>query len=220
MATPEQDCTFCEIIPNPRSAFDVHQDVGEGKAALVPALGMLLPGYLLAVSKEHTTSFSQYNEPQLRDTDDALNEVEDNLSPFFGEYFRWESGSDNSTGSCGSGACIDHAHLHLVPDADTGLRLLDELPWQQIGAYDDIVNFRDKPYAYLGRIGLHYVAPEPNLPGQWMRRQVAKTHDLDNWDWAIDPGLDNLTETMNSLKKSQCFQRLATTALNMIPKKL
>lgn len=216
MANLQENCIFCEVLPNPRSAFDVSQPIGNGNVSIMPTLGMLLPGYLLAVSREHITSFAQLSSDRLQEVDGSLANIDTQLSPLFGDYFRCESGSDNVAQFCGSGGCIDHAHQHLVPAADVGTHILKALPWEQMDAYEDIAAYRGKPYIYLGKAGLHYIVPEPNLPGQWMRRQLADIRNLRSWDYALDPGLNNLNETLTKLKTNSTLGQLAIKSMDLM----
>lgn len=210
----EQDCTFCDVMPDPQSAFDVNQSIDSTGVSIMPTIGMMLPGYLLAVTDAHMTSFAQMNNGELTKVDDALTVIEDELTPLFGGYFRLESGSDNVRLSCGSGGCIDHAHQHLVPATDVGAYILDKLPWKQLDAYEELAAYRGRPYIYLGMAGLHNVVAEPGLPGQWMRQQLATVRDLPVWDWALDPGRENLLETFAKVKETK-LGHLATVGLNL-----
>ena len=167
---------------------------------LKPALGMLVPGYLLAITRDHHTSFAQLDRQRLSAINQRLNLYESMLEERFGRYFRVESGSDSIT-THGSGGCIDHAHMHLIPaDEDVGLHIQEQLPWQQLDSYEDLAEFRDNPYIYLGRLAMHYVVPDPRLHGQWARRQVATVRGLEEWDWAVDPGEDELHATLERLE--------------------
>ena len=142
------DCEFCDLVDKPQSPFDIHESIGDG-TLLKPTLGMMLPGYLLALTEEHVTSFAQLPEEQLRGIDASLSRYEESLGDKFGDYFRLEHGSDNIT-TCGSGGCIDHAHIHLIPaDNDVGAHIQDQLPWQQLDSYEDIKDFQGKLTDYL-----------------------------------------------------------------------
>ncbi len=195
IALAEADCTFCDILVEPATAFDVGEPIGEDGLTVVPSLGMIVPGYLLALTDKHLTSFAQLSLEELGRMDAAVTEVESQLSPLFGNYFRMEHGSDNLD-QCGSGGCMEHAHLHLIPaDDDVGVHIQDQLPWQQIGSYEDLADFEGEPYIYLGRLASHYVLPNPFLPGQWARRKIAEVRQLESFDWALDPEPQNLAET-------------------------
>lgn len=200
MATAEE-CAFCDDTQEPESQFSISSPLtDEGDVFLKPALGMLMPGYLLAITREHLTSFAQLDKARLAAIDQRLNLYEKPLAERFGRYFRIESGSDNLK-DCGSGGCIEHAHIHLMPaDEDAGQYIQEQLPWEQLDRYEDLAEFRGHPYIYLGRLASHYVVPDPRLHSQWARRQVASVRGLEHWDWALDPGFDELRVTLEGLK--------------------
>lgn len=187
---------FCGLVDQPESPFDVSQLTGESGMSLLPALGMMMPGYFLAAPREHITSFAQWDSERLAQADSELARHEDYLGKRFGAYFRVEHGSDNLE-ACGSGGCIDHAHVHLIPDEEGKIseHVQQALPWQQLEGYGELAKFRGAPYIYLGRLGLHYVLPDPALPGQWIRRQIAAVKGHEIWDYALDRGDINLLET-------------------------
>jgi diadenosine tetraphosphate (Ap4A) HIT family hydrolase len=195
-----ENCPFCEDVLGPSSLFDKKSPIDEqGEFLFKPALGMMMPGYLLAITRDHKTSFAQLGREKLANIDRHLVEYEHWLSERFGRYFRIESGSDNLK-DCGSGGCIEHAHIHVVPaDEDVGPYVQEQLPWQKLEAYEDLTDFKGEPYIYLGRLASHYVVPNPRLPSQWVRRQIATVRGLEDWDWAIDPNENNLNITLDKL---------------------
>lgn len=208
--TPEvNDCPFCGISNGPRSSFDLSTPIDEhGDVLLRPDLGMLMPGHLLAITEGHLTSFAQLGSERLRVVDELLNSYETTLAQQFGKYFRIEHGSDNIK-MRGSGACIDHAHTHLVPaDEDVGPYIQDQLPWQELDSYEDLSEFKGSPYVYLGRLAMHYVIPDPRLNGQWVRRQVAAVRGLEHWDWALFDSSNEIHATFDGIKalSLQLFQ--------------
>jgi len=199
--TRTEDCPFCDLHTKEPAPFDVSTPIDEvGDVILKPDKGMLMPGYLLAVTSKHLTSFAQLQPERLAAVDNRLSLYEQELQKRFGQYFRLEHGSDNVT-QAGSGSCIDHAHMHLVPaDEDVGPVVQEALPWEQIESYADLAEFRGRPYVYLGRLASHFVVPEPKLPGQWVRRQIAVVRGLDHWDWAVCSSSDELQETLVKLE--------------------
>jgi hypothetical protein len=48
---------------------------------------------------------------------------------------------------------------------------------------------------------MHYILSDPQLPGQWTRRQIAEVWGLDSWDWALGQGAINLVVTLAKMKK-------------------
>lgn len=199
-STVVEYCPFCnlQISHEPNSQMCLPMD-RQGDILLRPDLGMMMPGHFLAITKNHHTSFAQLERNRLSTLDKTLSAHESLLGERFGSYFRVEHGSDNIA-SVSSGACIDHAHIHLLPaDEDVGAYIQEQLPWQEIDSYEDLVDFRGTPYIYLGRLAMHYVVPDPGLRGQWARRQVATVRDMDVWDWAVCESETKLSETFKTL---------------------
>lgn len=196
-----EDCRFCEYLPDPQTAFQVAELLEDGDILVKPGLGMQMPGYFLTITPEHVTSFAQLDTGRLARIDEAVTEFEDKVGPLFGTYFRVEHGSDNIT-VCGAGACMEHAHQHEIPGDDIGSHILKQLPWKEIGKFENLADFAGEPYIYLGHAGMHYVVANPALPGQWARRQVAQVRGLDSWDWALEPGNQELSDTHASIARN------------------
>lgn len=190
-------CPFCPAwLTASTSPFDIEVARGAG-IRLLPALGMLVPGYFLVTTVEHHLSFAELAPDVLKSTHRWITSVTDSLAPLFGRYLTFEHGSCAGTTS---GACIDHAHLHLVPLADQmGTDLLSALNWKEQRKFSDLHSQRKRPYAYLGLDNRHFVMPEATLPSPWFRRQVAAHLHHDRWDWAVDDGIDALMSTQSSL---------------------
>lgn len=196
-----EGCPFCISSKDSRVPFDEEFPFDEHEdLAIKPDLGMLMPGHLLVITQAHLTSFAQLDRERLSTIDEQLSLYEPALASSFGNYFRIEHGSDNLRAH-GSGGCIEHAHIHLIPaDEDAGPYIQAQLPWEQLDQYDDLVELRDRPYIYLGRSSMHFVIPDPNLSGQWARRQVAAVRGLEQWDWALFNADDDLRITYEALK--------------------
>jgi diadenosine tetraphosphate (Ap4A) HIT family hydrolase len=195
-----EPCEFCDVPPDGQapSAFDLTLPLGEGSVGLKPTLGMLVPGYLLAITRAHVTSLAQLEREQLHEIDESLQVQERGWAEGFeSQYFRFEHGSDGLD-SCGpgSGACVSHAHLHLVPGREAAERMQAEMKGYELDEYADLAEFRGRPYLYLGHEGRHLVEPEPNLPSQWGRRIIAATYGNAIWDWGISNGAQQLATTL------------------------
>jgi diadenosine tetraphosphate (Ap4A) HIT family hydrolase len=197
------ECVFCSSsLVASRSPFD--EVVAEAEAGiLLPALGMMVEGYFLAVTREHCLSLA-HSSPQLIERMyqwvDFLTEV---LSPEFGNYLVVEHGSCSGSSS---GACIDHAHLHLVPIADAlGPILLadSKMSWLEIKDLGSIAGPHPRGYVSLQLDGRLWISENPSIPSQWLRRRIAALLGQEVWDWAIDPGEKALHDTSLRLKRIQ-----------------
>lgn len=201
----DEACAFCDE-PEEKfnvSAFDIAVPLASGRVALKGALGMMRAGYMLGVTREHLTSFAQLSSATLTEIDAAFNDVEERLCADLSQdsYIRLEHGSDNVE-SCGlgAGACVVHAHQHLIPAAGaTAERMWEQdIAWHELGGYSDLSSLKGSPYLYVGFNGKHYAAIDPKVRSQWGRRIIAQEDGHDEWDWAVFSGSLNLIQTFVS----------------------
>lgn len=215
--TSDEPCAFCDppLDAQEVATFDFAVPIASGQMAVKAALGMMRPAYLLGVTREHVTSFAQLNEEVLAEVDEAFTEVEQRtikrlgLSHFgakqtYRSYVRLEHGSDN-VDSCGlgAGACVTHAHQHLIPaTTETANLMLDGahgIAWQQLDSYQDLAQLRGEPYLYVGHEGSHHAAVNPGVVSQWGRRIIAKEDRRTDWDWAVSHRVLNLMWSLHAL---------------------
>jgi len=195
----ELDCVFCpDSLAASTSEFD--ETVAEtGEAFIMPALGMMVPGYFLAVSRNHVQSFAHLTPVTVTAFYDWVIERCRAWTPLFGPYLIVEHGS---CPGARSGSCIDHAHLHLVPLANQiGHVLLAEpgVNWTPAVGASVLADKRDSGYVSLHYGGDLFIADDVCLPSQWLRRIIARELALPVWDWALDFGRPNLSRTMARL---------------------
>jgi len=205
----DEDCPFCTKIIRGESASAFDLRLAEHRLFVVtPALGMLVPGYLLLISKDHVPSLARLGPTGLRAIDRWLSRHLPGWATRFGDYFRFEHGM--GAGSC-AGACIAHAHLHLIPAEAAVDRIEAALPWQRLASYGTLARLGDRAYAYLGSRRGHAVVPQPTLPGQWVRRQTAQALHLDDWDWGAYRGERELAATLSRRPRGSARRAVSGT---------
>jgi diadenosine tetraphosphate (Ap4A) HIT family hydrolase len=196
-------CPFCPVnLATSTSPFDQVLAVGPYETKVIPALGMLLPGYLLLGAENHVPSFAYFDQDQLGLIDEWLEDLTSELTARFERPYVVAEHGACSYGN--AGGCVIHAHLHLVP-APPGLvdALLKDQEWTRIRGMADLVAQRDQPYVFLRCDEGHFVSPNPPVPSQWIRRMVADVIGTEVWDWALDPGLNELRVTLDALSDAQ-----------------
>lgn len=156
--------------------------------AVTPTIGPLTSGHLLMLPRRHATSFGQLSGAEWSGVVTALAGVESILTRRFGGAIAFEHGTSGApmAGGCG----IDHAHMHLVPQA-TPLKVLPPVPnasWRQLddGWCDDLqaLAARMTPYVYMRTVeGTRFVTAARSLPSQFVRRWVAEQLGTAGWDW-------------------------------------
>lgn len=202
-------CAYCLNIPGvgpePQDVAPnlFEQPISETtNAVIVPDLGMLVPGCFLTVSKQHVFSYAHFSRKQLDELEHYVHTVTDRLGQLFGEYFIFEHGAcERSVTSYGG--CITHAHLHLTPAArQAGSQILSSLDFEEISRFSAVASQTDDSYALLGLGKRYFLARNPKLPGQWIRRVVVESLNLTrHWDWAVEFGESELETTLEVLAR-------------------
>jgi diadenosine tetraphosphate (Ap4A) HIT family hydrolase len=187
------NCLFCSIpeMSNPSNPEDEIVDESENFYAKA-ALGHFAFGYTLIISKEHFLSYAYLPEQLFAELEAFRDNVLDklhNLTPHpitmmeHGAIDRCQRG----------GACIDHAHLHLMPLAPDLYPILSEkFTFEELGSMSGVRRFKDDQlsYLYYQREGhrSHGVELSQDVPSQLLRRiacQALGTPEL--WDWRDRP---------------------------------
>ncbi len=203
------DCPYCTGIPgigaqppsNPRTVFDEVLFLGPA-VAVTPTIGMFVPGYLLAITHEHVTSFAALGDSTLAKVHVWLTDTVAQLSKLFGEYLIFEHGSGALRTDASTGSCVTHAHLHLMPLPEAALQRIErELPWDEVESFPSIARWGRRNYALLGYRDRWKVALDVDLPGQWIRRVVATVLGrAELYDWALYSGHAELGMTLDRLR--------------------
>ena len=187
------DCLFCSIqdLSNPSNPEDEIIDESENFYAK-PALGHFVFGYTLIISKEHLLSFAHLPEHLFPELETFRGKVLDKLHNIcqhpisimeHGAVSRCQRG----------GACIDHAHLHLMPlAADLYPILSKSFSFGDLGTISELRCFKDTqiPYLYYQREGLrgHGVKLTQDVPSQLLRRIACQSlGEPQLWDWRVQP---------------------------------
>lgn len=191
------DCPFCS--ENLLNSSDLHDSVlaaGPG-VQLLPTLGMLVPGHLLVISNEHLLSMADLGQDALARVSAWLTQTENILSRAFGSYVRFEHAG--TADGCNS-ACVDHAHIHLLPLGDVfAEKMKAALDWTSLPNYEALPEHVQNGYSYLGVAERHFVY-SGFLESQWIRRRASNFLGRDDWDWYLTRDKDDLQKTLEVLR--------------------
>jgi diadenosine tetraphosphate (Ap4A) HIT family hydrolase len=210
------DCLFCSIqeITNPSNPEDEIFDESENFYAKA-ALGHFIFGYTLIISKEHFPSFAYVPEQLFPELEAFRNNVLDRLHNICQHPITiMEHGALNRCQR--GGACIDHAHLHLMPlAADLYPVLSERFSFAKLESISELRRFKDAqlPYLYYQREGRqsHGVALSEDVPSQLLRRiacQVLGTPEL--WDWRNTPLRDVIQRFTSEYKRLAAPTRICS----------
>jgi diadenosine tetraphosphate (Ap4A) HIT family hydrolase len=201
------DCLFCSIqdMSNPPNPEDEILDESENFYAKA-ALGHFVFGYTLIISKEHFHSFAYLPEhlfPELEAfRDDVLDKLH-NICP--DSITIMEHGAINRCQR--GGACIDHAHLHLMPLAANLYPVLSQrFSFVELESMREIGRLKDAqiPYVYYQQEGFrgHAVQLSQDVPSQLLRRIACQAlGQPELWDWREKPLRDVLQRFTSEYKQ-------------------
>jgi diadenosine tetraphosphate (Ap4A) HIT family hydrolase len=217
------DCLFCSIqeISNPSNPEDEIIDESENFYAKA-ALGHFVFGYTLIISKEHLPSFAYVPEHLFPELEAFRNNVLDKLHNICQHPITiMEHGALNRCQR--AGACIDHAHLHLMPlAADLYPVLSERFSFGELGSISEVRRFKDAqvPYLYYQRERLrsHGVGLSQAVPSQMLRQiacQALGTPEL--WDWRNRPLRDLLQRFTSEYKRLAVAAPKGILSLSSLP---
>lgn len=175
---------------------------------VIPSLGSLVPGWLLAIPRHYTLNLSQLCDNELQELDSLALECELKLKKKFQcEVVRFEHGPKVTRSKVGCG--VDYAHLHILPvnfDLVDGLksRLEVHYDWIEMASFDSLSTIppnTDYLY-YRNRANQHFITYQHDIPSQLFRRVVA--HELsapESFDWKSFPQIATVEETIKSFSQ-------------------
>jgi ATP adenylyltransferase len=167
--------------------------------AMVPSLGSLCPGWLLAIPRERLISIRQLKSPERVAFLKFCKAVGRKFSHFYPQAHYFEHGPVREKSNVGCG--VDQAHLHIVP---TPHRLLDEViadptvnwmkvdnvdPWAAVSA--------DVEYYLISTSARSYVGIPREPQSQYFRKKLASLNGTPSqWDYREWPHYEHVQRTI------------------------
>jgi hypothetical protein len=192
-------CPVCLELVHPDMTVLSLVDNGRGRVlsssigwALMPSLGALGEHHLLLVPRNHYRSIARaWSKLDQAAPIELISLMRKKLDP--GSALIFEHGEPES-GPARTGACIDHAHLHILPGMG---RFLDRVAthFQFDTTYrsleDAMLEADRNGYHLIGAIGeeteIHLRSISGPVPSQFLRRIIARAIGTrDSWDWRAD----------------------------------
>lgn len=196
MAHLDSSCTFCRALKTPPPQRPVYDTVlAESRHFVVlPALGPLVPGHVIIVTREHSLNLLANKPDVLREYESIINRIRRRIPYDVGLLEAEHGPSDASRG----GACIDHSHVNLIPGSGALAHMIPSgMPL--LASAESVVQLPSAtaPYILLRATGAPAnVYDAKGLPSQFIRQQIARSMDRDDWDWGAFPRLDVIAETI------------------------
>ena len=198
------ECRICDKVLRPIS--DAIEDTvlrSNAHFICIPALGALVPGYVILASKRHVTSITNLFDTEILSLKQLIRDLV--AVPTYQEgYILFEHGTPNASGG---GACIHHYHLHLVPKHNFTLSgIEDRLPMDTRrvllpGVTAIHLQALSTGYLLLSDGTTTVVHFSDEIPTQLIRRIIAEYLGIeDQWNWVIYPHMDRVAKTIDAVR--------------------
>ena len=199
------ECRLCDKALSPHSSELEDTILLENEHFVcIPALGALLPGYVLLVSRRHVVSIVQLTSDEVLSLNNLLEQLT-HLPIYQDGHLLFEHGTPNARGG---GACIHHYHLHLAPRNHLTLLQVEEtldFPTHRVTVPDlSAIREHNLQQGYLlisdGRSTVYHISDK--IPPQLMRRILANHLGIgEQWNWTIYPHLDRVAQTVAAVRQ-------------------
>lgn len=193
-----EDCFICRAARDDELPWtDQPILLRPGRGCVLPGVGALVAGYVLVSPADHVPNLCAASVET--GFADFLRQVLRCLGDHLGEMTYWEHGGVANP-SFPTSACVDHAHLHVVPGS-YAFKLPATAAVHSADAptmlTEHSTDWRERPYLMAGSTsGPCTLVEDIGIP-QYFRRQLATavgTPDL--WDYAAFPGEANVRATL------------------------
>ncbi|HEU5059605.1 MAG TPA: diguanylate cyclase [Kofleriaceae bacterium] len=212
-------CRFCPELAGEVRSSEFHA-VTEGRVpvryvrqtdnfAVFPALGHIVPGHVLLTTKRHWLSMAQIVPGLFDELEGLLAATRSRLMHLYGgDVLVYEHGQVSPENQCG--ACVDHAHLHLVPisspvDERVRRRLSEAHTAQEIALFEELPALAARGEGYLllqDARGRRTYYDAPTVPSQYLRKLTCEAMGLDHrWDWRANVEQDTPDGTVTLVRE-------------------
>jgi diadenosine tetraphosphate (Ap4A) HIT family hydrolase len=176
--------------------------------AMIVDISPLVEGHLLVVPKKHYLNFASVMLDYRHEAVQVTQRAKDWVRETYGSVTLFEHGS---TSDQSGGACIAHAHIHVLPIAATGLVAVmrrDELELTELSDITSWTEIAETPRPYLlCSDGEHSFVtfPSGRVRHQYLRSAAAEVLGIPDpqWDWSLVIRRNLLRNTVRRYKGNQ-----------------
>lgn len=190
------NCIFCNI--DDKKIENTILDETDNFYVL-PAVGSLVDGYVLLVSKKHLSSMSLLTKKENREYEKLIKKYRKIFKSIYGHYpIIFEHGTNTLKRSASS---VTHAHTHIVNHTFKDEKyIIEYLKLQKIESLQNIDN-NSSYIMYMNEKGEMYISYSFKPISQMMRILIAKDLNLEEtFDWKKFRYDDNMLSTINKIK--------------------
>lgn len=186
-------CKLCSIISNPFFSGEMRPCdtpfYTSQSFLTIPALGPLCVGHAMIISRQHFKSLLSMNSSYRKEFEAncfVLESAWKTSNLMFAEH--------GSSCSDGTGPCIAHTHVNIIPEAPKSLLALEQFGHELIahGTLDSLPSMMES-YFLIGCNGYWTLYDTASAPSQHIRQLAYSHYDLPHWDWRLLPN-ENIVE--------------------------
>lgn len=197
---------FCVLFPSQQASSQILLQTPS--FTVVPDIGPIVEGYCLIVSNRHLPAISHLTDSELIELQQLRCAVKEAIGHVYGESVLFEHGEATFTQN--AGACIDHAHLHIVPTKKDLAMLFKDIKFTQMeqsGLWRQLRSGKGYLY-YENQQSEAFFAIVDRCAQQFFRRKLAQaTNHGTAWNWRDFIRYADMLNTRDKIEK--CISKLA-----------
>jgi hypothetical protein len=177
-----------------RPTYNTHLGSSE-RFIIVPALGPLVKGHVLVVSRVHLPSLAAMGSKAIEEFGEVGEQVRASYASLGSNLLEAEHGATLvDTG----GSCITHAHINLIPECGHLHDILSGiLPRLDVPPPFTNLSYVELPYILMKRGNSFVIYDATQVPSQLIRRMVCRHLGREDWDWAAFPRHNLVSDTID-----------------------
>jgi diadenosine tetraphosphate (Ap4A) HIT family hydrolase len=198
----DSTCVFCRALEEPanpdmRPIYNTHLGSSE-RFVILPALGPLVRGHVLVVSRAHLPSLASMGPRAIQEFEDVGEQVRANYASVGTNLLEAEHGA---TLADTGGGCIAHTHINLIPELGHLHNILSGI-LQLLDVPPPLTNLStvQLPYILMKRGDSFAIYDATQVPSQLVRRVVCRYLGREDWDWAAFPRHNLVNDTIDLWK--------------------
>lgn len=174
---------------------------------ITPALGALVDGYILIISKRHISAMSELNDREIQEYIDIIKKYREIFKKIYNKYpIVFEHGTSNIQKELSAGSVI-HAHTHIVNHNYKNEKdILKDLNFKII--YENIKIENNRNYIfYTNPKGENYITYEFKPISQVMRILISEDLGIKNkYDWKKYNFIENVNKMLEKFKNNKVIK--------------
>lgn len=165
---------------------------------ILPALGSLVDGYILIVTKEHINSMSDLGKKEITEYLELIDRYREKFYKVYGRYpIVFEHGTPKIHSKMRASS-VTHAHTHIINHNYIAEdKIIKKIGFKEINSIGEINNKKNY-ISYINPLGVNMVSYIFSPESQLMRREIAKDLGIDDqFSWKEYSFMENVKLTID-----------------------